>query len=124
MSLASGQVVALLLVGLLAGALGGLLGIGGSIIMIPGMKWIIPSGGQHLYQAAAMIVNIFVSVPSALRHYKMRAAVPPILRRLIPAAVIGVVGGGAAVELRHFQRRQPDQPGAGIRRLPCLHDRL
>lgn len=48
-------------VGLLAGVLGGLLGIGGSIILIPGMALAFGSANpesQHLFQASAMMVNV------------------------------------------------------------------
>ena len=59
-------------VGLLAGVLGGLLGVGGSILMIPAMVFLFADRygpeGQHLYQAAAMIVNLFVVLPAVDRH--------------------------------------------------------
>ncbi len=55
-------------IGLVAGILGGLLGIGGSLIIIPGMVIYMSHTAagyhgidQHLLQAAAMIVNVFVA---------------------------------------------------------------
>jgi uncharacterized membrane protein YfcA len=85
----------LVLVGLIAGLLGGLLGIGGSIVMIPSMRELMDGhgGDQHLYQAAAMIVNFFVITPSVVQHLRARAVVWPVVRRLAPAAVICVIGG-------------------------------
>jgi len=62
----------LALIGLAAGALGGLLGIGGSIIMIPALA-IFLGDDQHLYQAAAMVVNIAVALPAAIRHKRAGA---------------------------------------------------
>ena len=72
--------------GLTAGVLGGLLGVGGSVIMIPGLTLLI-GPDQHVYQAAAMIVNVAVSVPATWRHYQARAIVPAALRWIVPTAL-------------------------------------
>jgi len=83
-------------VGLVAGLLGGLLGIGGSVIIIPGLIFYLGQTGgyggaeQHLIQAAAMICNVFVAAPSVVAHYRAGAIVRPIVVFLIPAALIGV----------------------------------
>ncbi|MCH9003289.1 MAG: TSUP family transporter, partial [Planctomycetes bacterium] len=62
----------MLLIGLFTGVVGGLLGVGGSIVMIPAMTEVI-GPDQHLYQAAAMIVNFFVVVPAVYQHRKAGA---------------------------------------------------
>jgi hypothetical protein len=84
-------------IGSVAGVLGGLLGIGGSIVMIPAMLFVFGgrhgAEGQHLYQAAAMIVNFFVAGSSAVRHYKAGAMLWPTLKWLIPVAVVGSLMG-------------------------------
>jgi len=91
------EMVILALIGTVAGLLGGLLGIGGSIVMIPGMLFLFGTRdgpeSQHLYQAAAMIVNFFVAASSATRHYKAGAMLWPTLKWLIPVAVLGSVTG-------------------------------
>ena len=79
-------------VGLLAGMFGGMLGVGGSIIMIPVMTLIF-GPAQHLYQGAAMIMNFFVALPSAWQHRRRHATLSPILRVTIPCAIVGVVVG-------------------------------
>jgi len=79
-------------VGLLAGMFGGLLGVGGSVIMIPAMTLIF-GPAQHLYQGAAMIMNFFVALPSAWQHRRRHATLSPILRVTIPCAIVGVVVG-------------------------------
>jgi uncharacterized membrane protein YfcA len=79
-------------IGLLAGLLGGMLGVGGSIIMIPGLT-IFLGPAQHLYQAAAMIANVFVAVPAALRHRRAGAMHAPALRAMLPAAMLFVLVG-------------------------------
>ena len=79
-------------IGLAAGVLGGMLGVGGSVIMIPGLTLAL-GYDQHLYQAAAMIANVAVSVPAALRHRRAGAIDGPTLRWMGPAAVVCVILG-------------------------------
>lgn len=92
------EIITLLLLGLAAGALGGLLGIGGSIIMIPVLT-IFLKRNVHLAQAAAMIINVFVSVPAMLQHHRVKAVRWDVFTRmLVPAIVfilIGVESGNA-----------------------------
>jgi uncharacterized protein len=88
----------LVLLGVVAGILGGMLGVGGSVVMIPGLAILFsldrtPDPNQHLFQAAAMIVNVAVSVPATLRHRKADALVPDALVWMLPAALVFVVIG-------------------------------
>jgi uncharacterized membrane protein YfcA len=87
------DLVALLLLGLLAGASGGLLGIGGSTVMIPGLVLLFGPHRQHLYQAAAMIVNFFVVAPSVLQHDSAGATFRPVTRWTIPSSIGGALAG-------------------------------
>lgn len=89
------EIAALVFIGLMAGMIGGLLGVGGSIIMIPGMDVVLGAGRQHLYQASAMIVNIFVAAPAAVQHWRFGAVLRPIIRWLVPGAMVGVLAGVA-----------------------------
>ena len=79
-------------IGAVAGLLGGLLGVGGSIIMIPALT-IAFGPDQQLYQAAAMIANVGIAVPAALRHRRAKAMVPEALRWMGPAALVTVITG-------------------------------
>ncbi|HPD31046.1 MAG TPA: sulfite exporter TauE/SafE family protein [Phycisphaerae bacterium] len=81
-----------LLIGFLSGILGGLLGIGGSIIMIPAMTMVFGLD-QHLYQGAAMIMNFFVALPAAMQHFRAKAVLRPVIQVTIPTAVVGVLAG-------------------------------
>ena len=92
----------LALIGLAAGLFGGLLGIGGSIVMIPGMTELL-GPQQHLYQAAALIVNFFVAAPALWQHLRARAVDGSVLRGLIPSAVLAAVAGVACSELSVFR---------------------
>ena len=84
------------LVGLIAGVLGGLAGIGGSMIMLPALHWLLgdprPSV-HHMYMAAAMTVNIAVALPAAWRHNKSGAVRHDLLTPLMGATIVSVVLG-------------------------------
>ncbi len=95
------EYIALLFTGLFAGLTGGLLGVGGSIVMIPAMTELL-GPNQHLYQSAAMIVNFFVVVPAVYQHHRAGAIEVPTVRRLIPLAVVAVILGVALSELSIF----------------------
>lgn len=94
--------VLILLIGLTAGTVGGMLGVGGSIVIIPALTEAM-GPNQHLYQSAAMIVNFFVVVPAVLRHRRARAIDAGIVLRLMPIAVVSVVAGVALSELSVFR---------------------
>jgi uncharacterized membrane protein YfcA len=83
-------------VGIAAGVLGGLLGIGGGIVIIPAMLFFLPEdlyGGRnciHIYQLAALATAVVLSVPAATRHARARAVVPTMLWGIVPLAAVGV----------------------------------
>jgi hypothetical protein len=90
------EVIALLAVGLVAGILGGMLGIGGSVIMIPAMAFLFherPWDNQHLYQAAAMIVNIIVALPAMRRHQQAGVVPRDYVRVFLPVTMAFMVVG-------------------------------
>ncbi|MCK4341047.1 MAG: sulfite exporter TauE/SafE family protein [Phycisphaerae bacterium] len=94
----------LLAVGLAAGLIGGTLGVGGGILMIPAM--VIFLGDQaygpnsfHVYKLAAISTSIVLSVPAIVRHSRARAIVYPMLPGILPLAAVGVVIGVFAASL-------------------------
>lgn len=99
------------IIGLVAGVLGGLLGIGGSLIIIPALilYFSYSAAGyrgddQHLLQAAAMITNVFVAAPSVLAHWKAGAIMRSVVTWLIPSAIAGIVTGVALSNSSMFAR--------------------
>ncbi len=95
------ELLQLVIIGLGAGLLGGMLGVGGSIIIIPAMTEVL-GPDQHLYQAAAMIVNFFVVVPAVYQHRRAGAINRTTVARLVPLAVLAVVVGVGVSELPVF----------------------
>ncbi len=81
-------------IGLLGGMLGGILGLGGSLLIIPALTLAF-GPNQHLYQAAALIVNVLVAVTATLRHRGRgtirRDLVPTLAAVAGLAAVLGVL---------------------------------
>jgi uncharacterized membrane protein YfcA len=98
-------------VGLVAGLLGGLLGIGGSVIIIPAMVEYFSRTGvytgqqQHLIQAAAMLCNACIAAPSTLAHWRARAILVGLIRVLIPFALAGMFLGVMLSNTRLFARQ-------------------
>lgn len=90
-------VLTLAAIGLVAGMAGGMMGIGGSLVMIPAMDLFL-GPDQHLYQAAAMIVNFFVAAPAVHQHRRAGAIDLPTVGRLLPLAIVAIVGGVALSE--------------------------
>jgi uncharacterized membrane protein YfcA len=82
------------IIGLCMGVVGGTLGIGGAVFMIPAMTLVFGEN-QHLYQAAAMICIFFVSSASLIAHRKANLISKKTLWGMVPAALIGIVAGVA-----------------------------
>lgn len=91
-----------MLVGLLAGCFGGIAGVGGSVLILPALHIVFaaaffgePSDPQvhHMYMAAAMAVNVAVSLPAALRHHREGAVRTGTLRALIATNAVAVMAG-------------------------------
>lgn len=91
------EVVICLVIGAFAGVLGGLAGIGGSMIMLPALAVFVadpdPDTAHHMFMAAAMVVNVVVSFPAALRHRKAGAINYGALRVILPAMALSIVAG-------------------------------
>lgn len=86
------EIAVLAVIGFVAGFVGGLLGIGGSAIFIPAATLII-GPAQHIYQAAAMILNIAVAGTATIKHARKGAIRGSIVRRMLPMALVFVLVG-------------------------------
>ena len=106
------------LIGLIAGTLGGLLGVGGSVITIPGMAILFGTGeNQHLYQAAAMTANLAVAIPAARRHKKAGALRPSVLKWMLPVTIVFIVVGVLASNLPVFNVKDGGEGGLWLGRV-------
>ncbi len=96
------QMIAVGLIGLIAGLLGGMAGVGGAVFILPALHVIYspllfgePADPQvhHLYMAAGMVVNVAISLPAAIQHHREKAVRVPLLRWLVPLTALGMAGG-------------------------------
>ncbi|MHC5004833.1 MAG: sulfite exporter TauE/SafE family protein [Planctomycetota bacterium] len=86
------EALQLLAVGLFAGVVGGLVGVGGSIIVIPVLT-LLMDRNQHVSQAAAMIINFFVAAPALFRHHQADTVRWKVIVRMLPFGVLFIVVG-------------------------------
>jgi uncharacterized protein len=96
------MIVALLALGMVAGLLAGLLGVGGGTVIVPVLVWILhsrpeisPSSIMHVALASSLATIMFTSVSSVIAHHRRGAIVWPVALRLTPGLVIGVLVGSA-----------------------------
>jgi len=81
------EIIMLLVGGLLAGALGGLLGIGGGIVLMPMLRFL--AGLSPAYAAGTCILAVFfTTLGGSYRHYKLGHVNP---RSLTPVMIAGAV---------------------------------
>jgi len=91
----------LVAVGLAVGLVGGMFGVGGAIVLIPALTEVL-GPDQHLYQATAMILNLFVALPAVYQHHAAKAVDFRLVGRIAPLALVAVLGGVAVSELHLF----------------------
>jgi hypothetical protein len=96
------QASAVALIGLVAGTLGGIAGIGGAVLILPSLHMIFSPylfGASpdpqihHTFMAAAMSANLFVTIPAAIRHHREGAVRVKCLYRLIVFHLVSLVTG-------------------------------
>lgn len=91
----------LLLLGAVAGFLAGLLGIGGGMMMVPFVTWMLSQRGVEaglavkMAIATSMATIVFTSIASLRAHHGHGAVVWPIVRTMSPGIVIGGLAAGA-----------------------------
>ena len=87
--------------GVVAGFLAGLLGVGGGMLMVPAMTWIlaergVPSGpAVKMAVATSMATILFTSMSSVRAHHRLGAVRWPIVRSFAPGIVLGGLLAGA-----------------------------
>jgi len=95
------SIALLALIGACGGITGGMFGVGGSVVMIPALNEAL-GPNQHLYQAACMIVNVFVAGPAILQHHRAGAIDRDLVVRLIPLTAVAMLAGVGISELPVF----------------------
>lgn len=90
---------AYLILGMVAGVIGGLLGLGGGILIVPSLLFIFIWQGlpadilMHLAVATSLFTIVFTSISSSYAHHKHQAVLWPQVFLLAPGIIIGAVFG-------------------------------
>ena len=87
MSLDTNTVLLLLLIGLMAGILSGFVGVGGGIIMVPAMVWLL-GYTQHQAQGTSLAVLMLPVVFLAVRNYYRAGVIDPKIVAVIAVAFV------------------------------------
>ena len=94
-------VVELLALGAVAGFLAGLLGVGGGMMMVPVLTWLLtqrgvpPAMAVKMAIATSMATIMFTSLSSVRAHHRMGGVRWEIARRMAPGIVLGGLAAGA-----------------------------
>ena len=89
----------LVALGLTAGFMAGLLGIGGGIVLVPGLFFLFKTLGyapdilMHLAVGTSLAIIIPTGISSALAHFKRGAVKTHLLKHIGPGIVLGVAAG-------------------------------
>ncbi len=87
------------LLGMIAGGVGGLLGLGGGIIIVPSLLFIFTWQGfpanvlMHFAVATSLFTIVFTSVSSSYAHHKHKAVLWPQVYLLTPGIIMGAILG-------------------------------
>ena len=99
-------IVELALLGLCTGFLAGLLGIGGGMVMVPFVTFILGAKGLpadsivKMAVATSLATICFTSITSVLAHHKRGAVLWPVVAQLVPGILLGsALGAQVAVAL-------------------------
>nr|WP_321468032.1 sulfite exporter TauE/SafE family protein [uncultured Desulfobulbus sp.] len=88
-----------LAVGLIAGVLAGLLGVGGGVVIVPMLVFcftkqdIAPEQMMHLALGTSLASIIFTSISSFMSHHRRGAVEWSIVRGIVPGILVGTFGG-------------------------------
>jgi len=95
----TGIAIMYLSVGLIAGVLAGLLGVGGGLVIVPMLVYCFtkqqmqPDLIMHLSLGTSMASIVFTSVSSFMSHHKHGAVEWTIVKRIVPGILIGTFCG-------------------------------
>ncbi len=92
--------VGLLATGVIAGVLAGLLGVGGGIVIVPVLSWMLavvaldPGVTQHLAVGTSLATIIPTAIASARSHNSKGSLDWAVLKAWAPALILGAAAGG------------------------------
>src|SRR5512145_2920706 len=95
-----------LLLGAVAGVLAGLLGVGGGLVLVAALAWLLPSLGvpagaaMHAALASSLASIVLTAAASARAHAKRGSVLWPTVAWMVPGLLLGGwLGSGVAVRI-------------------------
>ncbi|MGF1725954.1 sulfite exporter TauE/SafE family protein [Photobacterium nomapromontoriensis] len=94
-----------LMLGAVVGILAGLLGIGGGLLVVPALVWLLPASGvdshlvMHIALATSLASIVMTSGSSARNHFRLGNIDISIVKSLAPGVIFGGLGGSLVAEL-------------------------
>lgn len=91
--------------GCAAGLLSGLLGVGGGLIIVTGLVWLLPYRGfapewvMHAALATSLASIVATSLSSGWAHWKRGSVLRPTAASLLPGLLVGSLGGAWLADL-------------------------
>jgi len=91
----------LLVAGALGGVLAGLLGIGGGLVFVPALLWVVvatgiaPGSAMHVAVGSSLAAIVLTSSASVRTHQALGNIDWIVFRRLLPGLVVGAVAGAS-----------------------------
>lgn len=82
------KIIILLIIGLFAGFLAGMMGIGGGTVMVPALVLIL-NYGQHIAQGTSLLCMVPAGAVGAYTHLKLGN----VIKNLLPGLVLGIILG-------------------------------
>lgn len=93
-----------LLLGVFAGFLGGLLGLGGGIVVVPALFFIfrglgfLPGAIMHMAIGTSLATVVLTATVSTWAHHRRGAVMWPAVARFAPGIVVGSLAGGVLAD--------------------------
>ncbi len=91
-------------VGVFAGVMAGLLGVGGGLVIVPALAWSFHLQGiadgvvMHLALGTSLATIVATSIASVRAHHRRGAVLWPVAGRLTPGIVLGALAGAAIAD--------------------------
>jgi uncharacterized membrane protein YfcA len=107
------ELLTYLLTGAAAGLLAGLLGVGGGLVIVPALAWLLAGHGvpgehlMHLAVGSSLAAIIPTAVSSLLAHQRRGSVHWPAVRGLLPGILAGALGGA-------WLAREVSSPGLAL----------
>jgi len=87
------------LIGILAGLLSGMLGIGGGVVVVPGLALVfghlavMQGFSMHMAEGTSLAAMIVTAISSIYAHHRYNRVLWPVFLRLLPGILVGVTFG-------------------------------